>query len=53
MKTGNFEEILMYIDIKIDECQTQYVNGVKDVALYIKDLQEIRSLLVNYRQRYL
>jgi hypothetical protein len=53
MKVKTFEEILLYIDDKIDCYQSQYANGVKEVAVYIKDLQEIRSVLAKYHQRYL
>ncbi len=52
MKTKNFDEILLYIDDKIDTYQMQYVNGRRDVSVYIKDLQEIRTVLAQYHQRY-
>jgi hypothetical protein len=53
MKMQRFQEILLYIDEKIDVYQIQYANGVKGVGGYIKDLQEIRAVLAKYHQRYM
>ena len=53
MRVKNIEEILFYIDTKIDQYQTQYINGMKEVAVYIRDLQEIRLVLAQHHQTYL
>ena len=53
MGIQKFEEILLFIDQKIDEYQIQYANGAKEVAKIIRDLQEIRLTLAQYHKRYL
>ncbi len=52
MNLNKIEEKLLAIDTKIDEYQAQYANGMKEVAILIKDLQEIRSVLAQSHQRF-
>jgi len=52
MQFEKIEKKLSDIDIKIDEYQMQYINGMKEVAIIIKDLQEIRAVLARNHQRY-
>lgn len=48
MKSTRVDELLLYIDSRIDTYQMQYSNGIEEVGVYLRDLQKIRSDLAQY-----